>query len=226
MSLRIDWCSHQAAKYAVEHWHYSKSLPGADLVKIGVWENGVFIGCVIFSRGATPQIASPYGLKPTDMCELTRVALTNHETSVSRIIAISLRFLKKQCPRLKMIVSFADSEQGHHGGIYQAGGWFYTGTTKPGRVGFIVNGKKTHTRSIGSLKGGVQSLDWVKSHLDPKATIWEGSPKHRYLMPLDKEMRKKIEPLSKPYPKRSKGLVSVPSDGGQFNSDPTAPELQ
>ena len=25
--LKLDWCDYKAAKYAVEHWHYSKSLP-------------------------------------------------------------------------------------------------------------------------------------------------------------------------------------------------------
>ena len=25
-TLKLDWCSHEAAKYAVEHWHYSKRI--------------------------------------------------------------------------------------------------------------------------------------------------------------------------------------------------------
>jgi hypothetical protein len=25
--LKIDWASHEAAKYACENWHYSKCLP-------------------------------------------------------------------------------------------------------------------------------------------------------------------------------------------------------
>jgi RNA processing factor Prp31 len=32
--------------------------------------------------------------------------------------------------------------------------------------------------------------------------------KHRYLMPLDDEMRKRIEPLRKPYPKRPKQAMA------------------
>ena len=43
MNLHLDWCSHKAAKYAVEHWHYSKRMPKSKLVKIGVWENNVFV---------------------------------------------------------------------------------------------------------------------------------------------------------------------------------------
>lgn len=27
--LRLDWCSYQAAKYAVEYWHYSQPLHGS-----------------------------------------------------------------------------------------------------------------------------------------------------------------------------------------------------
>jgi len=35
----------------------------------------------------------------------------------------------------------------------------------------------------------------------------KGSSKIRYLMPLDDEMRKQIEPLRKPYPKRDKQAI-------------------
>ena len=55
--LKIDWCTHEAAKYAVEHWHYSKRMPKSKLAKFGVWEGGKFVGCVIFGVGATPEIA-------------------------------------------------------------------------------------------------------------------------------------------------------------------------
>ena len=37
--------------------------------------------------------------------------------------------------------------------------------------------------------------------------------KHRYLMPLDKEMKKQILPLAKPYPKRASSETrDTPSD--------------
>lgn len=52
VDLRVDWCSYQAAKYAVEHWHYSKAMPTPPAHYIGVWENAAFVGCVIFGRGS------------------------------------------------------------------------------------------------------------------------------------------------------------------------------
>lgn len=60
-TLKLDWCSHEAAKYAVEHWHYSKCMPKSKLAKVGVWEDDRFIGVVMFGVGATKDIVAPYG---------------------------------------------------------------------------------------------------------------------------------------------------------------------
>ena len=51
VDLRVDWCSYEAAKYAVEHWHYSRSMPVGKLLTVGVWENGEFVGAVIYAWG-------------------------------------------------------------------------------------------------------------------------------------------------------------------------------
>ena len=220
MNLHLDWCSYEAAKYACLNWHYSKSIPKSKLVKVGAWENGEFIGCVIFSYGATPQIGSPYKLTQYEICELTRVALKEHTAPTSKIVSRAIKMLKNQSPGVRLIVSFADAEHNHIGVLYQATNWVYAGTTKPGRVGFVIKGKKTHTRTIGSMPGGVQSLQWVKKHLDRKATEWMGITKYRYLMPLDDEMRKQIEPLRQPYPKRPKQATS-PVQGDSGGAAPT-----
>ena len=41
-TLKLGWCSYAAAKYAVEHWHYSKVMPSGKAVYIGVWEEAEF----------------------------------------------------------------------------------------------------------------------------------------------------------------------------------------
>ena len=93
--LRLDWCSHEAARYACEKWHYSKCIPKSKLVKIGVWEDKKFVGVVIFGVGATSDLVKRYGLKMEQGCELVRIALSMHSTPVSRIVAISLKMLKQ-----------------------------------------------------------------------------------------------------------------------------------
>lgn len=193
--LRLDWCSHEAAKYAVEHWHYSRVMPAGKSVKIGAWESGRFIGAVVFSWGANNHIGSPYGLKMTEVCELVRVALApKHSTPVSRVVSIALRMLVKQSPGLRLIVSYADPEQSHHGGIYQAMGWTYTGSSGAQRESLRPDGTIMHKRTAHELYGTIIGL--------PKSKIlW----KHKYLYPLDSAMRAQIAPLSKPYPKRGTG---------------------
>jgi hypothetical protein len=221
VELKIDWATHEAAKYAVENWHYSKVLPVPPLVKVGAWEDGKFIGAVIFSRGANNNLLKPFGLTCVEGCELTRVALTQHKTQVSRIIKMAMMFLKKNSPSLRLIVSFADPSEGHHGGIYQAGNWIYTGR-RPPTIEFIApDGKQWHGRMVskdGRIKvQGKYRKCWKTSQCTPVGK----TGKHRYLMPLDKEMRAHILPLSKPYPKRAGSDTTdtagfQPAEGGSI----------
>jgi hypothetical protein len=210
--LKIDWATHEAAKHAVENWHYSRSMPAGKLVKIGAWENGKFIGVVIFGRGANNNIGKPYGLSQIEACELVRIALRDHRTPVSRIAAIAIRFLKSNSPGLKLIISYADPEQGHHGGIYQAGNWFYCGRSQAQQA-VIHKGQVMHKRTAAALFGTIKGLE-------KSAITW----KHKYLMPLDPQTRKRILPLARPYPKRADSMAahasgSQPEDGG---STPTS----
>jgi len=219
--LRIDWATHAAAKYACENWHYSGCLPAGKLVKVGVWEFDKFIGVVLFGRGATPNLGKPYKLGQDECVELVRIALTKHVNAVSRISSIAMKFLHSSNLKLRLVVSFADKSQGHHGGIYQAGNWTYNGQGNPAKF-YMIRGKLTHPRSIGT-KGLVQNIHGARK-LDPNATVVDVPGKHRYLMPLDAAMRAQIAPLAKPYPKRVKQATTGDQPAGrQCDTDPHAP---
>lgn len=214
LSLKIDWATHAAAKFACENWHYSKCLPPSKNAKFGVWENSKFVGCVVFGVGVTNQLVKRYGLNPEEGCELIRVALKNHASSVSRILAICLRLLRKSFPKLQLVVSFADPFQGHHGGIYQAGNWIFDGNTSTPDE-FIFKGKRWHQRAFNHKYGH------LRNH--PSVQRVKGSKKHRYLMPLTDALRKKLAPLAKPYPKRAGSIVAdAPAiHAGEGGSIPT-----
>jgi hypothetical protein len=172
-------------------------------VKVGAWEDGKFIGAVLFGRGANYNMVKGYGLSQDQGCELVRIALTNHKTPVSKIAAMAMRFLKKQSPDLRLIVSYADPEQGHHGGIYQAGNWIYRGRSASA-IKVWYKGKWSHKKTVDDA--GVNQTNLPKKKV---------AGKHTYLMPLDAEMREHILPLAKPYPKRAKDQASEnPSDLG------------
>ena len=147
---------------------------------------------IVFSLSSCPNLLKPYKLKITEGCELTRIALKEHENNVTKMVKIAINLLKKQSPNLRLIISFADSEQGHLGKIYQAGNWVYTGMTKTKKDFIDDKGKIFHSR-----------------HPKYKLKRIKRQPKFRYLYPLDNEMRKQIEPLRKPYPKKIENAVIV-----------------
>lgn len=191
--LKIGWATHEAAKYACENWHYSKCIPKSKLVKFSVYEDEKFVGVIIYGCGATRSLVNSYGLQPEEGCELVRIALRKHFNPVSKMLSISLKMLKKNFPGLRLVVSFADPEQGHHGGIYQATNWIFSGYSAASDE-YIYKGKRWQGRSFrNSFKG-------MENHHEVKKV--KGSSKIRYLFPLDKEIKKTIEKLSKKYPKR------------------------
>ena len=186
-------------------WHYSHRMPTAKLVTFGAWENNSFVGAVVFGRGAASVLGNPYGLTQTACAELVRVALREHKAPVSQVVAECLRRLKAGSPGLRLVVSFADPEHSHHGGIYQAGNWLYLG---PSLVcgEFLVHGRRVHNRTISArtrqhpVRLGETRIEYVRRTMDPQAQSVMPQPKHRYVYPLDRAMRRRILPLAKPYP--------------------------
>jgi hypothetical protein len=182
----------------------------------------------VYGSSANNNLGKPYGLTDTGVCELVRVALNHHQTPVSRIVGLSLRFLKRQSPKVRLVVSYADPEQGHHGGIYQAGNWLYAGLTDAADE-YVVNGVRMHGRALRSTRSthrrkslpSKNIMEWARVVLDPNTHQVDGSRKHRYLMPLDDAMRAQIAPLARPYPKRAKHPSDAPGD--QPGEDGAAP---
>lgn len=190
--LKLDWCSHEAATYAVERWHYSKRMPKSKVVRVGVWEDGKFIGCVLFGCGATFNLSMNFGLEQTEFCELTRIALRAHKTPVSRIVAIAIKMLRRACPGLRLIISYADPAEGHHGGIYKAGGWLYLGSTEPSEV-FFYKGRWAHGRAVNDVCSRAKGVCKLPRKLVPG--------KHRYVFVLDERLRTGLMQRVQPCPK-------------------------
>lgn len=228
VDLKLDWCDFKTAKYAVEHWHYSHSMPTPPIVRIGVWENAKYTGCVLFSRGSNNNLLKPFGLKQTEGCELTRIALKEHFSPVTRIVAIAIRMLLRESPELRLIVSYADPNNNHNGAIYQAGNWLFSGQTSDDCYYVDKHGRRWHSRQVSRTGVSRQYGEYrnVPKHEDCTEVPLLG--KYRYLYPLDDAMRKQIEPLRKPYPKRAdKATQSAtgdqPENGG---ASPTYPLIE
>jgi hypothetical protein len=212
MSLFLGFCLRVAADFACRAFHYSRTMPAGRLVCVGAWEQEAFIGAVVFGRGASSEIHSPFGLQQSEVVELCRVALGPHQSPTSRIVALAVRLLRRQSPGLRLIVSYADPEHGHVGVIYQAMGWVYLGVTN--RESLIrLNGRLYHPRTVAS-RYRTRSIEWLRQHVAADAGHVRTLPKFRYALPLDDGMRERLAPRAHPYPKRPKEQAPATSHAG------------
>lgn len=204
--MKLTNASPYAVRYACENFHYSRSVPTVQYGYNVYNDDGEWCGVVCFGGGATPHIGTPYGLCQGEVLELVRVALNGKQLTTSQCVAGALRELHRQNPIVRLIVSFADIDQGHIGTIYQATNWIYEGIKNQGdRGAFIINGRRMHPKTVYS-RGWSQSEVWLRENVDPAATLVRTAGKHKYLYCFDRKLAKKIRESAKPYPKRGGNL--------------------
>ena len=187
--------SKKANKYAIMNYHYSKRLPNVMCSYSVFNDNNEWCGVIAYGLGASPSIGKPYNLAQGEILELVRVALNGKQESTSKAISVSLRLIKKHCPMTQLIVSFADKGQNHKGIIYQATNWYYVGQTKTSGNEYWYKGRWTHSKTISDL---VRNVGLKRDSLKSRKSFG----KIKYLYPLNKQIRKKIEKIRKPYPKK------------------------
>lgn len=150
---------------------------------------GLFIddkleGVVTYGSPASPSLCKGVcgEVYRGKVLELNRLAINSNapKNSASFLVGRSLRLL----PEDRIIVSYADTAQGHVGYVYQSTNWIYTGATKPRTD--IDTGSK-HSRHYEGI------TDYSKRK--PR------SAKHRYIFFKDKNARKHLRYSEAPYPK-------------------------
>jgi hypothetical protein len=188
--MRLEIASTKAVKYAIMNFHYSKAVPMVQAAYAVFNDANEWCGVICYSLGANNQIGKPYGIPQGGVIELVRVALNGKQGNVSKPVSISLKLLKKHCPNVRLVVSYADPLQEHFGGIYQAMNWYYEGQMDA-QANYLVNGKWVHGKTANSALGTVKG---VESKRVPG--------KLKYIYPLDKSLAPMCKALAKPYPKK------------------------
>lgn len=207
--MRLTIASNNAIKYACLHFHYAKAVPVNTLGYNVFNDNNEWCGVILYGTGANNHIGTTFNLPQGGVLELVRVALNGKQEYTSQAVAMSLKMLHKDCPLCQLVVSYADCDQNHLGTIYQATNWVYIGTQLQDKYdsSWVINGKRYHGRIISDWiksKGGLNGLtreQFIRKYYDPNAMPYKTKGKRKYLMPMNKSIRKQIKPLSKPYPK-------------------------
>lgn len=165
--------------------HYAQRMPSISFA-FGLFFDKVLCGILTLGKPASNALTEGVCGKEYKhkVYELNRLVINNGlpKNTLSIFVSRSLKKLKK----LKLIiVSYADTAMNHHGYIYQATNWLYTGMTKQRTDKYTENGK--HSRH------------YTKNVIETKRKV--RSSKHRYIYFLDKKDLKMLKYKVLPYPK-------------------------
>lgn len=108
--------------------HYAKRIPSISFA-FGLYKNNQLFGVVTFGMPASNSLCEGVcGVKNKHLVlELNRLCLQeNTKNEASFLVSNAIKLL----PKPKVIVSYADTAQGHIGYVYQATNFLFTGTTK------------------------------------------------------------------------------------------------
>ena len=196
--MRLEIASKKAIDYACKRFHYAKVSPVV-AIWYSVFEDDVWCGCITYWYGANQNMWKEFWLKQGEVFELTRMALNGKQSTTSKALSLSLKMIKKHVPLIKLIISYADKDQNHMWVVYQASNRYYLWNAW-GTNSFMINGKKTHPRSV--YWKCKQSITEIRKHIDPNASVFVTKWKHKYIYILDKNIYDGIKSKIKPYPNK------------------------
>ncbi len=180
MNLIVKPITGKECHFLIMNFHYAKRIPCIQYA-FGLYDDIALIGCVTYGQPASPWIkVSMFGHNsPIQVLELNRLVITKDiPNSASFLIGQSFKLLPKQIA----LVSYADTQFGHVGYVYQATNWLYAGKTKERTDKLSESG---HSRHYSSTTTERQFR----------------SAKYRYWMCRDRHIKKMCKWESLPYPK-------------------------
>ena len=185
--------------------HYAHRWPSISY-SFGLYDESNIIGVVTY--GTPPSAPLKKGIagdkNKGDVLELNRLCLLNNKKNeASFLVSKSLKML----PKNKIIVSFADSSQGHKGIVYQASNFTYHGLSAK-RTDWKVKGKEhLHGQTIADEFRGIKNRAQAMRDKYGNDFYLEPRPrKHRYIYVIGsktykKRIYKEIKYKQEDYPK-------------------------
>jgi len=187
----------------IKYKHYAKRIPCIEY-SFGLFQSGILRGVCTFG---TPSSAPIRGI--FDDCfkvmELNRLCVDDEleKNVLSFFVASCLKAL----PSPLVVISYADTEQGHNGYIYQATNFIYTGLSAK-RTDWKIKGMEhLHGATIADMSRGKENrAEFMREKFGDDFYLAERPRKHRYFYFLGsksqvKQMRQLLPYQKEPYPK-------------------------
>ena len=194
MIKKVEKISNFECKDWIINKHYAKRMCSISYA-YGLFIDGVLNGVCTF--GSPPSRSLCIGVCGVDnahkVYELNRFIINDNEKNISSFfIAKCLKLLPKDL----IIVSYADTSKNHHGYIYQASNWIYTGLSAKRTERYDINNPNKHSKTITQQKGIVYK----------DLAVRQRPQKHRYVYftgskTQKKHLRNSLKYEMKKYPK-------------------------
>lgn len=122
----------QTALDMVKRYHYSNALPSINKHFIGFHLDGELVGVVTLGWGTRPlhTIRRLFpSLETKDYYEIGRMCMTEEmpRNSESQMLSQLVKWVRQNCPQVKVLFTWADGMMGKPGYVYQASNFLYAG---------------------------------------------------------------------------------------------------
>jgi len=189
--------------------HYSGVMPDATQEAFAAYFEGVVVGAVAYGPGGNSKTfgAVIEGFDSSNARELIRLWVHPEapKNTASFVVSRSLKMLPES---VGLVVSFADSGQGHQGYVYQSLNFYYLGMSAEGiryadKTGTEVTARLANIYKIRNPeKFGKMKLSEIREELGWTAV--KSHSKHRYCIGVGrskKRINKILEAKSEAFPK-------------------------
>ena len=213
MTIPNNYTVRQIMSYECKEWflkkHYLKRLPPMSYC-YGLYNNNLnLIGVASYGRPAAHGVVKGAfdGKLMDNFLELNRLVI--NDGLPKNILSFFLSKTLSLLPKPQAIVSYADTSQGHHGYIYQATNWIYTGLSAKRKDYKLKGVHNLHSQSLLDREGRHMTKGKVaemKLKYGDDLYTEHRPRKHRYFYVLGnkkqrKEMIKNLAYKVEPYPK-------------------------
>lgn len=195
----------QACEIIIER-HYSRRIVQNSYIHLGVFIDGELVGVLQFGYALNPARADKVvaDTKVGDYLELNRMWLDDKapRNSESRALSFAFKFIRKACPTVAWVQSFADERCGCWGVVYQAANFLYCGHHWTSF--YLLDGEVYHELLLTAHKKSGQRGAYLRDNIDRAER--KRLRQFRYVIFLKQAWRDRLKLSPLPYPKPGQEL--------------------
>ena len=192
--------------------HYARRLPNINYA-FGLYDKkNILQGVCSFGKPMSHTLVSGAvnGLYQDNFLELNRLVI--NQGLEKNVLSFFVSGCLNRLPKPLVVVSYADTSQGHHGFIYQATNWIYTGLSAKFKDYAVKGLEHMHHSSIEDSVGrydenkNINKHELLRKKYGDRLYMKERPRKHRYFYFLGNKkekgiMNKNLQYKVEPYPK-------------------------